>query len=84
MAHLIVVEGPNQGKTYQVRKAETIGSENGCSIILEDRRVAGRHAEIRKRRNGVCEIRNLEPRKNILVNGEVIRNVMLPPGGKCG
>lgn len=80
MAHLIVVEGPNQGKTYQVRKAETIGSENGCSIILEDRRVAGRHAEIRKRRNGVCEIRNLEPRKNILVNGEVIRNVMLQHG----
>lgn len=80
MAHLIVVEGPNQGKTYQVSKRETIGTENKCSIVLGDRRVAKLHAEIRKRKSGSCEIRNLEPRKNILVNGEVIKNVMLQHG----
>jgi diguanylate cyclase (GGDEF)-like protein len=80
MAHLIVVEGPNQGKTYQVSKRETIGTEKKCSIILGDRRVAKVHAEIRKRKSGTCEIRNLEPRKNILVNGEVIKNVMLQHG----
>lgn len=81
MAHLIVVEGPNQGKTYQVNSRETIGTDqSGCTIVLADRRVASKQAEIRKRGSGNCEIRNLEPRKNILVNGEIIKVTMLQHG----
>jgi eukaryotic-like serine/threonine-protein kinase len=80
MALLIVVEGPNQGKTFQVSALETLGSDNDCSIVLRDRRVASTQAEIRKRRTGGCEIRNLQPRKNILVNGEIIDKVLLQHG----
>jgi len=80
MPHLIVVEGLNQGKTFQVHSQETVGSEAGCSIVLSDRRVAPRHAEIRRRRNGSCEIRSLDRKKAVLVNGEIIRSVMLQHG----
>lgn len=80
MAHLIVVEGPSQGATYPIDKHETIGSEQPCSIVLKDRRVAPRHAELRKRKNGSIEIRNIEPHKHILVNGEIVRTVMLQHG----
>lgn len=80
MAHLTVFEGPNLGRTFQVSGGEILGSGRACTIVLADRRVALRHAEIRKRKTGNYEIRNLEPRKNILVNDAVIKSVTLQHG----
>ncbi len=79
MAQLIIVEGPNRGKTFELSKKETLGRADACSIVLNDRRVSENHAEIRLRKNGY-EIANLDPAKSLLVNGEVFKQTRLQHG----
>ena len=79
MAQLIIVEGPNRGKTFELGKKETLGRADACSIVLNDRRVSENHAEIRLRKNGY-EIANLDPTKSLLVNGEVFKTTRLQHG----
>ncbi len=79
MAQLIIVEGPNRGKTFELGKKETLGRADTSSIVLNDRRVSESHAEIRLRKNGY-EIANLDPTKSLLVNGEVFKQTRLQHG----
>ncbi|MEZ0230587.1 MAG: diguanylate cyclase [Planctomycetota bacterium] len=79
MAQLIIVEGPNRGKTFELGKKETLGRSESSSIVLNDRRVSESHAEIRLRKNGY-EIVNLDHTKSLLVNGEVFKQTRLQHG----
>jgi diguanylate cyclase (GGDEF)-like protein len=79
MAQLIIVEGPNRGKTFDLGKKETLGRAEDCSIVLNDRRVSEHHAEIRLRKNGY-EIVNLDSTKSLLVNGEIFKSTRLQHG----
>jgi diguanylate cyclase (GGDEF)-like protein len=64
VAQLIVVEGPNRGKTYD----------------LEERTVVGSGTAVRKGEGDRFEILNLQPRQNLLVNGEVAKRRWLSHG----
>ena len=80
MAQLIVVEGPNRGRTYELAPdSSTIGRGPNNSIVLDDRRASEMQAEIRKRNNSY-EIVNLDIKKNLLVNGEVFKKSKLQHG----
>jgi diguanylate cyclase (GGDEF)-like protein len=80
LAQLIIVEGENRGRTFELkRKSETLGSADENSIVLQDRRISARHAEIRRRSNGY-EINNLDQSKVLLVNGEVFKSTRLQHG----
>ena len=45
MAQLIVVEGPNRGKTFEIDKRATLGNTEGVEVKLDDRRTGERQAE---------------------------------------
>jgi diguanylate cyclase (GGDEF)-like protein len=80
-AQLIVVEGPDRGQTFEVPAERVVlGSGEEAGIRLSDRRAAERQAEIVGTGAGRYEIRNLDRRKNLLVNGEVVRRGRLSHG----
>jgi eukaryotic-like serine/threonine-protein kinase len=80
MAQLIVVEGPNRGKTFEIDKKVTLGNAADVEVKLDDRRAGERQAEIRLVETGRFEIVNLDPKKNLLVNGEVTKRAKLSHG----
>jgi diguanylate cyclase (GGDEF)-like protein len=80
MAQLIVVEGPNRGKTFEIEKKVTLGNAEGVEVKLDDRRAGERQAEIRLMETGRFEIVNLDTKKNLLVNGEVTKRAKLSHG----
>jgi diguanylate cyclase (GGDEF)-like protein len=80
LAQLIIVEGENRGKTFDLtRRSETLGSSTQNSIVLTDRRISSKHAEIRRRSFGY-EIKSLDQTKALLVNGEVFKTARLQHG----
>jgi diguanylate cyclase (GGDEF)-like protein len=80
MAQLIIVEGDNRGKAFDLTHArETVGSASSNSIVLGDRRISSHHAEIVRRKHGY-EIKNLDHSKALQVNGEVFRTTRLQHG----
>ncbi len=80
MAQLIVVEGPNRGRTFEVEKKVTLGNGDGVEVKLDDRRAGERQAEIRLAETGRFEIVNLDPKKKLLVNGVVTKRIKLSHG----
>jgi diguanylate cyclase (GGDEF)-like protein len=80
MAQLIVVEGPNRGKNFEVERRVVIGNAEGVEVRLDDRRAGERQAEIRLADGGRFEIVNLDPKRNLLVNGEVTKRAKLSHG----
>jgi len=80
LAQLIIVEGENRGKAFELNgPRETLGRADSNSIVLQDRRISGTHAEIVRRRGGY-EIKNLDHSKAILVNGEIFKTTRLQHG----
>ncbi|MGE0713153.1 MAG: diguanylate cyclase [Planctomycetota bacterium] len=80
MAQLIIVEGENRGKAFDLNRArETVGSAPSNTIVLTDRRISPNHAEITRRKHGY-EIKNLDHSKALQVNGEVFRTTRLQHG----
>jgi diguanylate cyclase (GGDEF)-like protein len=61
------------------RRSETLGSSPQNSIVLTDRRISSKHAEIRRRSFGY-EIKSLDQTKALLVNGEVFKSARLQHG----
>ena len=81
MAQLIIVEGENRGKAFELKgPRETLGSSDKNSIVLNDRRISATHAEILRKRGGGYEIKNLDTSKALLVNGEVFKTTRLQHG----
>ena len=80
MAQLIIVEGENRGKSFELKRpTETLGRSAENSIVINDRRVSPTHAEILRSKTGY-EIKNLDRTKAILVNGEVFKSTRLQHG----
>lgn len=80
MAQLIIVEGENRGKSFELKRpTETLGRAPDNTIVINDRRVSNNHAEIVRTKAGY-EIRNLDRTKAILVNGEVFKQTRLQHG----
>ncbi|GIW72641.1 MAG: hypothetical protein KatS3mg102_2183 [Planctomycetota bacterium] len=79
VAQLIVVEGPDRGRTFELRGRVVLGSGPDADLRLSDRRAAPRQAEI-VADGERYEIHNLDLRKNLLVNGEVVRRGRLAHG----
>jgi diguanylate cyclase (GGDEF)-like protein len=80
LAQLIIVEGENRGKSFELKRpTETLGRATDNTIIVNDRRVSSNHAEIQKTKTGY-EIKNLDRTKAILVNGEVFKQTRLQHG----
>ncbi len=79
MAQLIIVEGENRGKTFELRDRETLGRAPDNTIVLTDRRISTHHAEIARRKFGY-EIKNLDHSKALQVNGEVFKATRLQHG----
>ena len=80
MAQLIIVEGENRGKAFDLARArETVGSSSSNTIVLTDRRISDNHAEIVRKKHGY-EIKNLDHSKALQVNGEVFRSTRLQHG----
>jgi diguanylate cyclase (GGDEF)-like protein len=80
LAQLIIVEGENRGRTFDLtRRNESLGSASENTIVLNDRRISAKHAEIHKKKYGY-EIRNLDQTKALLVNGEVFKSTRLQHG----
>jgi diguanylate cyclase (GGDEF)-like protein len=81
VAQLIIVEGENRGKAFELKQArETLGSSDKNTIVLHDRRISSTHAEILRKRGGGYEIKNLDASKALLVNGEVFKTTRLQHG----
>lgn len=80
MAQLIIVEGENRGKSFELKRpTETLGRASDNSIVINDRRVSSNHAEILRTKTGY-EIKNLDRTKALLVNGEVFKQTRLQHG----
>lgn len=80
MAQLIIVEGENRGKSFELKRpSETLGRSADNTIVINDRRVSNNHAEILRTKTGY-EIKNLDRTKAILVNGEVFKQTRLQHG----
>lgn len=80
MAQLIIVEGENRGRAFDLaRPRETLGRDSANTIVLADRRISPNHAEILRKKHGY-EIKNLDHSKALQVNGEVFKTTRLQHG----
>ena len=79
MAHLVIVEGPNSGKTYPLLSDNTIGSAPENTIPLKDRRVGSYLLKIKRYPRGYM-LTLLIPGKSVKVNGEKVRKTYLHHG----
>lgn len=80
LAQLIVVEGPDRGKNFVVARCVVIGSGDDADVQLADRRASQKQAQVSSDDEGRYEIRTLDPRRNLMVNGEVVRQRRLAHG----
>lgn len=45
---LVALDGQHKGEDFRIRDGQnTIGSENGCDVLLTDSTISGRHASLR-------------------------------------
>lgn len=79
MPQLIVVEGPNMGDCFDLVGYQTIGTGDGSTIQLKDRRISGTQLKI-LHQGRQCNIYNLDASKNLLINGEVMVQGILRHG----
>jgi pSer/pThr/pTyr-binding forkhead associated (FHA) protein len=66
---LVVVDGPFEGRRFELGAAESLVGRQSGSIELEDPELSRRHAAVRLV-DGAVEIEDLESRNGTFVNGE--------------
>lgn len=64
---LVVQSGPSRGQIVPITGSLTIGSQPGCSWLIQDPTIAGMQAELQLNAHGVT-IRNLGPAGSLQVN----------------
>ncbi len=69
MSTLWVAAGPNVGARFELEGELTLGRSSTCEIVLHDRRVSRRHAQVRPRDGGGFEVVDLGSRIGITLNG---------------
>lgn len=76
MAKLIGIQGPEQGKIFQVIQKAILGREQGNEILINNTRTSRKHAIIFKN-GGHYQIVDLNSRNGTLVNNEPVQNRVL-------
>jgi DNA-binding NtrC family response regulator len=80
LAALRVVEGPDAGAEHEIGETPVvIGTHPSCSLLLHDRTVSSRHAEIGLRPAGYL-LRDLGSRNGIVAGGWRVEQIYLAPG----
>ncbi len=68
---LEIVEGPESGRSFDLRGAQVIGRDGGSAdIVISDGEVSRRHAEVSPVGDGLCEIRDLGSSNGTFVNDQ--------------
>jgi signal transduction histidine kinase/pSer/pThr/pTyr-binding forkhead associated (FHA) protein len=72
MPHLLVIDGPDVDRRIELSSQSSVvlGRSPRCSVVLRDREVSRKHAEIFVREGDYC-IRDLGSSNGTIVNGEV-------------
>lgn len=68
---LVIVDGPDTGRTFPVTGAIAIGRDPSAGIVLQDDQVSRRHAVITAAGEAPC-LDDLDSRNGTWVNGERI------------
>jgi len=77
---LVVIEGPDMGRAATIGEAEvTVGTDQGCDLVLHDERVSRRHLVVRAER-GAFLVRDLESRNGTLYQGSALTEALVPAG----
>ncbi len=80
---LVVQEGKEQGRSYDVRKDRiTIGRSRESDVFLEDLAVSRTHTTINRQQNGRYLLRDEQSANGTLVNGQRVSEHMLEDGDK--
>lgn len=72
MANLVVIQGPDKGRTFRTQEGSTLLGREGEQIPLTDRTVSRQHAELRPD-NGVWVLHDLRSANGTYVNGIRVR-----------
>ncbi len=79
MPCLIVIQGPDQGQTFDVDRTVTIGRLSSNDVQLRDEQVSRQHARLEVGSGGVVAV-DLGSRKGIQVNGKAVDRHRLSHG----
>ncbi|MBI4577330.1 MAG: diguanylate cyclase [Planctomycetes bacterium] len=79
MAELVVIDGPNMGRSYPLGEDTTLGRDLDSAILLADRRALARHARI-VREGDRWLLRALGDPATVQVNGEAVSERALVHG----
>jgi DNA-binding NtrC family response regulator len=76
----VVIEGNDMGRAVSVGEAElTVGTDEGCDLVLHDDHVSRRHASMRAQEDGYL-VRDLESRNGTVYAGSRIASATVPLG----
>jgi hypothetical protein len=83
---LVPLQGPSRGELYTLSPLTVVGNDPGCTVVLADRYMSGKHAEI-KVENGVWVLKDLGSTNGTYVNNrrvdkhELVDNDFIKFGG---
>ncbi|MCI4397863.1 MAG: FHA domain-containing protein [Acidobacteria bacterium] len=82
---LEVVDGPDAGTRYQLKRSRTLIGRSGCDINFpEDRLVSRKHASIEVYNSQYVMVRDLASTNGTSLNGFLIVQVKVSPGDVIG
>ena len=81
---LRVIAGPAAGSVLPIAAAVTLGRDPGCDLVLDDREVSRRHAEVSVDSAGLLTVRDLGSTNGLAVDGVPVGDhaVPLAPGAR--
>ncbi len=81
-ARLFVPVGPDKGKSATVgARPILVGADPGCQLVLLDRSVSRKHAEVRREKDFVI-VRDLDSTNGTFYHEARVREVFVPLGGE--
>jgi DNA-binding winged helix-turn-helix (wHTH) protein len=69
---LLAQNGPLQGQIWPINKEIIIGRDPLCDIVINDRQVSRKHAQIQKHNNNGNALADLNSKNGTLLNGEFV------------
>lgn len=78
-ARVIIIEGPQAGQEYKLKKENTIGRSNNNTIAIKDAKISRQHAVI-KQTGAEFVILDLNSSNGIMVNHERVKEHVLGDG----
>ncbi len=69
---LMAQKGPLQGQVWAIKNELTIGRDPTCDIVIEDRQVSRKHAQILSNTEKKNYLTDLDSKNGTLLNGEFI------------